>query len=149
LHTEAEWHNSLVVNNPQTSASSITFTYETALHRRIATFTGAIGDRELIEAYEALMSPEYDASLDDLIDLSRVTHMTVTSAGLHRLIALYEERAETGHRTRNAIIAPTDVLYGVSRMFQALRGDAQLDELEVFRVREDALRWIEPRVEPR
>lgn len=133
------------MNTSPASAASITVSYDAASHRRTLAFSGPIHDRDLLEAFEALLSADYDASADDLIDLSAVTHMGVTSAGLHRLLAMYEEREETGHRTRNAIIAPTDVLYGVSRMFQALHGDDKPDELEVFRSRDDALRWIENR----
>ena len=125
--------------------ASITVAYDASLHRRTIAFSGPIGDRDLLDAFEGLLSGEYDASADDLIDLSAVSHMGVTSAGLHRLLALYEEREDTGHRTRNAIIAPTDVLYGVSRMFQALHGDGKPDELEVFRGRDEALRWMAER----
>ncbi|MCC7053122.1 MAG: hypothetical protein IT355_07620 [Gemmatimonadaceae bacterium] len=130
------------MNRTHAPTASITFQLDTTLRRRTVTFSGPIGDRELLEAFEALLVPDYDASVDDLVDLSAVTHMGVTSAGLHRLLALYEERAETGHQTRNAIIAPTDVLYGVSRMFQALHGDDKPDLLEVFRSRDDAIRWL-------
>lgn len=133
------------MNSSPAAAAQITVTYDATLHRRTVSFSGPIHDRDLLEAFEALLSPDYDASADDLIDLSAVTHMGVSSAGLHRLLAMYEERDETGHHTRNAIIAPTDVLYGVSRMFQALHGDGKPDELEVFRNRDDALRWIAQR----
>lgn len=113
------------------------------MNRRIATFTGAIGDRELHDAYETLLrDPSYDPAVDDLIDLRGVTHMGVTGAGLHRLIALYDDRESDGFRTRAAILAPTDVLYGVSRMFQTLRGDANPDEVEVFRTEGEALSWL-------
>ena len=121
----------------------ITFAYDRTLHRRVATFSGSVGDRELHEAYESLLhDATYDASVDDLIDLRAVTHMGVTGAGLHRLIALYDERPSTGHHTRAAIVAPTDVLYGVSRMFQTLRGDANPDEIEVFRTVAEAEHWL-------
>jgi hypothetical protein len=128
------------------AAAAISFVYDTATHRRIATFTGAIGDRELFDAYESLLDdPTYDPSVDDLIDLRGVTHMGVTGAGLHRLIALYDERPSSGYPTRAAIVAPSDVLYGVSRMFQTLRGDANPDEVEVFRSLLDASAWLERR----
>ena len=69
--------------------------------------------------------------------------MGVTGAGLHRLIALYDGRESDGHATRAAIVAPSDVLYGVSRMFQTLRGDANPDEVEVFRTLDEANAWLE------
>ncbi len=130
-------NSSLVLTAP------ISFSLDVAAHRRITTYFGAVGDRELIDAYEVLLNDiRYDASMDDLIDLRGVTHMGVTSAGLHRLIALYDARPSNGYVTRAAIIAPTDVLYGVSRMFQTLRGDATPDEVEVFRCADEALYWL-------
>ncbi len=87
--------------------------------------------------------PMYDPSLDDLIDLRGVTHMGVTGAGLHRLIAMYDQRESDGHPTRAAIVAPTDVLYGVARMFQTLRGEDTPDVIEVFRSIGDALCWLD------
>jgi hypothetical protein len=68
--------------------------------------------------------------------------MGVTSAGLHRLIARHDERGPTTLLTRNAIVAPTDVRYGVSRMFQTLRGEGLPAELEVCRTIDEAECWI-------
>ena len=133
----------------QLQSASINFAYDDALRRRIATFAGPIGDRELLDAYESLLNdPTYDPSVDDLIDLRGVTHMAVTGAGLHRLIALYDDRLSNGYQTRAAIVAPSDVLYGVSRMFQMLRGDTNPDEVEVFRTLAGATRWLERRGQP-
>ncbi len=131
------------MNTTRPQTSSITFSCDLATGCRTARFVGAITDRELIDAYERLLhDPAYDSTLDDLIDLRDVKHMGVSSAGLHRLIALYDERGPAQQHTRNAIIAPTDVLYGVSRMFQTLRGDGEPAELEVFRTCDEAERWI-------
>ena len=121
----------------------ITFSYDAQNRCRLARFVGVITDRELLEAFVALLrDPGYDATLNDLVDLSAVTHMGVTREGIQRLLALYDERAAEARYTRNAIIAPTDVLYGVSRMFQTLRGEGLPSEVEVFRTREDAERWM-------
>lgn len=131
------------MNTVQSPAAPISFSYDAQRRCRTARFAGPITDRELLDAFERLLrDPAYDASLNDLIDLRDVTHMGVTSAGLHRLIALYDERAADAHGTRNAIVAPTDVLYGVSRMFQTLRGECPPAEVEVFRSVDDAERWL-------
>jgi hypothetical protein len=134
------------VNQSQLRTAPITFTYDVAAHRRIVTFRGSISDRELLEAYESLLAdPGYDASVDDFIDLRDVTHMGVTSVGLHRLISMYDERDSPGYVTRTAILAPTDVLYGVSRMFQTMRGEGHPDELEVFRTLDELQAWLDRR----
>ncbi len=131
------------MNTVHSPSTQISFSCDPVTRCRTARFTGAITDRELLGAFEQLVrDPAYDTSMNDLIDLRDVTHMGVTSAGLHRLIALYDERGPTAMLTRNAIVAPTDVLYGVSRMFQTLRGEGLPAELEVFRTIDEAERWI-------
>ena len=134
------------MNPTSTRIVAIEFSFDEPSRRRIATFRGPITDRELLDAYTLLLSdPAYDASLDDLIDLRGVTHMGVTSAGLHSLINMYEDRDSPGYPTRSAILAPTDVLYGVSRMFQTMRGDDHPDQLEVFRTLDESKAWLERR----
>jgi len=131
------------MNFIQPLTASITFSFAHAKRVRVARFSGAITDRDLIDTYERLLrDPAYDGTLHNLVDLREVSHMGITSAGLHRLIALHDGRGPTEAHTRNAIVAPTDVLYGVSRMFQTLRGDSRLAELEVFRTIGAAEHWI-------
>jgi hypothetical protein len=54
---------------------------------------------------------------------------------------------------RRAIVAPTDAVFGVGRMFQMLREAKGETGIRVFRDRETAVRWLEtgaePAVEPR
>jgi len=127
----------------QPPSASITFSFDLAKRTRVLRLAGIIADRDLIDAIQRLLAdPAYDASLNDLVDLREVSHMGVTSAGLHRLIALYDERGPAVLHTRNAFVAPTDVLYGVSRMFQTLRGEAPPAEIEVFRTLQEAESWI-------
>jgi hypothetical protein len=134
------------VNQSQLQVGTITYSYDDSAHRRIVTFRGPITDRDLLGAYESLLAdPGYDSSLDDFIDLRDVTHMGVTSAGLHRLVRMFEDRESPGHVTRSAILAPTDVLYGVSRMFQTMRGEDHPDEIEVFRSLADTMFWLDRR----
>ncbi|MBC7843759.1 MAG: hypothetical protein H7099_15670 [Gemmatimonadaceae bacterium] len=134
------------MNQSQQQYGSIDFSYDEPAHRRVVTFRGPINDRELLEAYGLLLGdPDYDASMDDFIDLRGVTHMGVTSSGLHRLITMFEDRESPGFVTRSAILAPTDVLYGVSRMFQTMRGDEHPDELEIFRSLDELLCWLDRR----
>jgi len=127
----------------QTPTGTITFSLNPATRVRVARFAGAISDRVLIDAYEPLLrDPAFDFTQSELVDLRDVSHMDVTSAGLHRLIALYEERGPARAHTRNAILAPSDVLYGVARMFQTLRGEVAPAEIEIFRHFEEAKRWM-------
>jgi hypothetical protein len=50
--------------------------------------------------------------------------------------------------SRRAMLAPSDVVFGVGRMFQMLRESKGETGIRVFRDRESALRWLETGEEP-
>ena len=123
---------------------SIVFAYDAALRRRTATFSGVLGDDELVSAYRQLVeSPDYDFAADDLADLRGVTRLDVTSAGLGRLMALFAGIDQLGVRTRLAIVAPGDEVFGVARMYQSLRSDDAPEEIAVFREIATAIAWLD------
>ncbi len=94
-------------------------------------------------AYRALVAtPDYDVGADDLVDLRQVTHLGVTAQGLRQLMGLFAEIDHLGVATRLAIVAPHDEVYGVSRMYQMLRGDGVPEEISVFRELTAALMWL-------
>ncbi|HYW32719.1 MAG TPA: hypothetical protein VE869_14565 [Gemmatimonas sp.] len=95
------------------------------------------------DAYAELLSaPDYDATADDLVDLRGVTHLGVTPEGLRGIMSMFTPIDELGIATRLAIVAPTDAVYGVSRMYELLRGDGVPEEIRVFRDLNAALQWL-------
>jgi hypothetical protein len=127
---------------------AIDIRYDAAARRRVATFTGNIEDEHLLGAYARLLEqPDYDFTADDLVDLSGVLRFGVTSDGLRRVMGMFAEADELGNRTRLAIVAPEDAVYGVSRMYQLMRGDDVPEEISVFRDRAAATAWLD-RKEP-
>ncbi len=52
---------------------------------------------------------------------------------------------------RVAVVAPSDVSYGLARVFQGFRGDALGNETQVFRARGEAEAWLalDPPTSPR
>ena len=101
---------------------------------RIATFSGIVTDALMLGAYEGLVSrPDYDAEADDLVDLRAVTRLAVTADGLRRLMGMFGSIDRLGVPTRLALVAPKDDVYGVSRMYQMMRGDDVPEEIGVFR----------------
>lgn len=121
----------------------ISFTYNPVARRRIATFSGEIGDADLMGAYaELLRDPDYDHGADDLVDLRAVERFGVTETGLRKIMALFAPVDQIGIATRLAIVAPGDEVYGVSLMYQTLRGDDVPEEVEVFRDIGAAEEWL-------
>lgn len=98
------------------------------IHTRLA---GVLTDPEL-HAMEARLrvDPAYVADYDHLIDASDVARLEVTGNGIRHIIHVTPNGQ--GCSGRRVIVAPTDVLYGMARMFQTLR-DADQSELAVVR----------------
>lgn len=129
--------------SPERFADPISFRFDAEFRLRIAGFSGVVTDDDLMGAYRALVAaPDYDVGADDLVDLRQVTHLGVTAQGLRQLMGLFTEIDHLGVATRLAIVAPNDEVYGVSRMYQMLRGDGVPEEISVFRELEAALTWL-------
>jgi len=123
---------------------SIAIVYDSASRRRTATFTGEITDEHLVGTYADLVqAPDYDAEADELVDLRGVTSLGVTTKGLRQLMGLFSELDKLGIKSRLAIVAPGDAVYGVARMYQMLRGDDVPEEITVFRDFAEATAWLD------
>ena len=126
------------------SGGLISFVYDRAKRRRTAVFSGVVGDAELLAAYSGLLAQsDYDYAADDLVDLRAVTHLGVTPAGLGELMTMFAPIDGMNVRTRLALVAPADDVFGVSRMYQMLRGDATPEEIAVFREMPKAIAWLD------
>ncbi|MBT4521308.1 MAG: hypothetical protein HOC23_15015 [Halieaceae bacterium] len=82
---------------------------------------------------------------DQLIDYSGVTHYTISSADLRRYVNGYGIRkvldeARAGRRI--ALVAPTDMEFGMARVFLSNTEDLPAS-YQVFRALEDALQWLD------
>lgn len=123
--------------------SKISFRYNPVARRRIATFRGEIDDADLVRAYAKLLrDPDYDHGADDLVDLRQVEHFGVTETGFKNIMTLFAPVDQLGIPTRLAIVAPGDEIYGISLMYQTLRGEDVPEQIEVFRDIGAAEDWL-------
>jgi hypothetical protein len=82
---------------------------------------------------------------DELIDMSGATEIREGSTERVQALAnLAAEMDPPGGASRMAIVAPHDVSYGVSRMFQAFKEMNQrgTKKVAVFRDRAEAIAWL-------
>lgn len=121
----------------------ITFSVDSATRTRTARYSGVITEAELLSTYAALMTaPDYDPTLDDLVDLRAVERLEVSPSAMRQLITIVQPIDALAIPTRTAIVAPTDVVFGMSRMYEMLRGDDVPEEIRVFRSLEEATAWL-------
>lgn len=124
--------------------SSIEFDYDAAARLRVARFTGDITDAIMVDAYRSVVSaPDYDPEANDLVDLRAVTRFGITANGMRDVMVMFAPIDQLGIPTRLAIVAPADAVYGVSRMYQMLRGDDVPETIEVFRSLDEAMVWLQ------
>ena len=114
--------------------------YEIDPDRRLVTCRvwGVLTGPELIAHYHALRAdPAFDSGYRQLADLTEARQLTATADEL-RAAATMNAFAPGARR---AIIAPTDIAYGMARMFAVFaEGDEQ--QIEVFRDARGATDWV-------
>ena len=121
----------------------MTVTYEIDAQRGLIRTRchGVVVFGEVLEHFKILEAdPTCPTRLDVLLDLSDVE--TLPTAGQVKAVALETNRVLTRVRWgRCAIVAPSDVVYGVSRMFEMI-SEAYFNGLRVFRSLEEAEAWL-------
>ena len=121
----------------------ISFSTDRSTGVRAALYTGVVDDPEMLQAYGALLAePDYDPALDDLVDLRGVSRFEVSTEGLRRIISMYTPVDRLGLPTALAIVAASDLTYGMSRMYEMMRGDDVPEEIRVFHSHDEAMRWL-------
>jgi hypothetical protein len=121
--------------------SDITFVVDAAKNLRTTVARGIITERMLFEAFERLTAdPDYDSHLNELVDLREVEQMLISSESVSRL----EDRfAAQMFRSSNrvAIVAVTDLTFGLARMYESLSWKSEL--IVVTRSLEESDLWLE------
>ena len=101
---------------------------------------GATTAEEIIRLSEELRSDAaFSADYDALVDNTHLEH-PCSSEELHLLAEPRVPTVRPGARL--AVVAPTDVTYGTSRMHQQLAEYRNPLRIEVFRDRSSALKWL-------
>ena len=77
--------------------------------------------------------PDFNPSFSQLFDFVNVGQVLLSTEAIHHLA----ERNPFGPGSKRAFVAPSDLMYGLSRMFEVLITDHQ-NELSVFRDMQEA-----------
>jgi len=117
---------------------------DAAARVRYSVLEGIVDDEELVDAYAAVLAdPDFDPTLNDLVDASGVRRVDVTPAGVRRLADLIRQIDRLALPTKVAVVAPDDVAYDAARMYESFRvGQHAPAEHRVFRDLAEARRWL-------
>jgi len=116
--------------------------YDPGMRTLFVTAEGEIGDDEFLAWGQQVAADEaIPAGRLELIDLRRLELPDVSSETLRRVADAFRQRDRTQFETKIAVVASSDLAFGLSRMYQAYRSDAPI-ALEVFRDMDAARAWL-------
>jgi len=102
------------------------------------TFAGTVTLSDLIEAQRALMAdPRFRPHLSLLLDTRDAADVRLSAEDVRTL----SRSTALGPGARRAIVATTDLRFGLARMYEMLSA-GRPDQTAVFRTIEDALDWL-------
>src|SRR5262249_35310381 len=100
---------------------------------------GSLGDQELLSLADELeKATEVTSDFSLLVDLRQANGQAVTRTGVRALVG---RPLVLSAVSRRAIVVPSDLGFGMARMYEMLRGD-QGATTRVFRDYDEALRWV-------
>jgi hypothetical protein len=110
----------------------------------VAVGQGILTEAEFIEYQREVWSRPDVAGYSELGDLSRVTKIDMASDQIENLARAAASMDEKTSNSRLAIVAPADLSFGLSRMFQTHRelNPQSTRHIGVFRTIEEALAFL-------
>ena len=108
-------------------------------------FTGVATGAEVVEAKARALAHRYERGLSfPIFDLGGAERLDIPTADVRRVAREDREYAETHPPIAIAVVAPHDLEYGLSRMWQAFVDDTPI-ESKVARTRDEVLVWLADR----
>jgi hypothetical protein len=121
---------------------SVSHRYDPELRTLFYEFCGEVREAELLEIAGKLASdPSIPPGRRELVDLSRLETTDVTAGALRRVAQIYADADERPEDSPVAIVAPGDLFFGLSRMYEAYRQDSPV-RIRIFRSLAEARAWL-------
>jgi hypothetical protein len=105
----------------------------------ITTASGVVSIADgLAHQNKLLNDPDFDPSFSQLMDFTQATQVDLSGEDVRRLA----KQNIFSPDSRRAILAPSDSVYGLGRMFEILREMTGERGIRVFRNLDEALEWV-------
>ena len=115
---------------------------DTAARVVTLTVSGELGDADLLSLGDQLAgAPQVEPDFSLLIDLRQAHGQSVSSPGVYRLV---EQALVLSPTSRRAVVVPSDLGFGMARMYEMLR-EGRGGGMRVFRDYDEARRWVAQR----
>ena len=123
----------------------ITYQVDHGQRRIAAVASGAIGERDLFAYQTDIKSQPALAGYDEIVDVAQVDGLLdINIHNLRKLAALAASSDVPDKPSKFVIVAPQDVYFGLSRMYESFREGLPRSrrKLAVFHSREEAEDWL-------
>ena len=108
-------------------------------------FSGKVTDADFDHHLQSLSSDaRFEPAMPELVDLRAVTKVSLSA---HTIPSSARWKLHAP-RAQRAVVAPTDFLFGLARMYQSHLGEASESHFMVFRTLPPALAWLGLEAEP-
>lgn len=105
----------------------------------LSAVSGVFSQADVLAHQQKLLNdPDFDPSFSQIVDFNQVTDFKLSAEEI-RLLA---QRSIFSPTARRALIMPSNLGYGLARMFEILREDQGDVGTRVFRTLEEALDWV-------
>jgi hypothetical protein len=105
----------------------------------VCTASGFVTLNEVIVYRQQLLDdPGFDSTYSELVDLTGVTGTELTADQ----IRMQAETSIFSPGVRHALVGSSELLFGLARMFEIVRGLRGENDIRVFRNRIEALTWL-------
>ena len=123
---------------------SVEYTYDEENNIMYTRFFGVVVEKDFRDQAEAVAAdPRIKPNMRELVDLSGIEDIQGDQKALETNIRIDIHHSEKLKGMRTAIFAPTDLLFGFSRMYQSLVEVREAPAtVEVFRTIEKAREWL-------
>ncbi len=109
----------------------LTYRISTSHHLVLARASGVLTVSEVTDYLKARVEdPDFQAGFDELIDLRDVGYVDIFADGMNRILPVAEASRLRRGQGKVAIIAATDLVYGLARMY-ALMSQARGSRVQV------------------
>ena len=124
----------------------IVFRVDHELRVVVAVAYGALTLQEMFQYQRDLAALPAIEGYGELVDMSPVSNVATSPSAQFRGLAGFAATADQpGSRTRFAIVAPSDLMFGLGRMYQAYRANepGSTKEVGVFRTMKEACAFLD------
>ncbi len=125
----------------------ISYRWDAAKRFLRTTVRGHVTDVDLTEHLACIVNdPAIAAPIHELVDLTEAERLDFSAARLQQLAAATVSHGERFRGMRTAVVAPTDVGFGIARMYELLADSLGSPiTVAVFRTVEQAEAWLQER----